>query len=607
MSIRNKVLGVIGLTFVVLFIALYAISRSVILASFAELEADTVQANLTRIQNVLRDEVTRQLATNGDWSIWTSTYDFVQGNLDSYLEDNLDPAALVTLNINMMLFVNNASEIYHSVTVDFESGEAIEQVEGLESYLTDALLLTNTMEDMEGVGGFIRTAQRLILVTSRPILTSEQGGPPAGSLIMGRFFDDSQVADLSESLQLSIEILPYDAADLSEDVQTAKESLSTSTANFMQVLDENTIGAYALMIDIRGEPISIIKMQMPRAIYAQGEQTLQVLAAQLLVTGLVISLVVSFLMNSLIINRVTQLGSEVDAIQSTEALSQRVTVTAHDEVSKLSENINGLLGRINSAQQQLEKQNQELATAYQQAEEATRLKSEFLSTMSHELRSPLNSVIGYASIMLEGIGGEIDADARDMVTNINESSEHLLRLINDVLDISKIEAGRLEIVNQAFAPSALCERISEQMSVLAKRKNIDFVVELAENVPPKLMGDEERIAQILINLVSNAIKFTELGEVKLQATWDNGLCLKVSDTGIGIPPHALQYIFEEFRQVDGSTSRKYGGTGLGLSIVRKLAEAMGGSVNVESTVGEGTHFTVSLPLPVVLETIEDKS
>ena len=179
-------------------------------------------------------------------------------------------------------------------------------------------------------------------------------------------------------------------------------------------------------------------------------------------------------LEAVVIRRITTLDQEVDAIQDSSSSTLRVSVTSADEVTDLSTHINGMLDSLEAQQQQLEANNAALQVAYEQAEEATRLKSQFLSTMSHELRTPLNAVIGYAGIMLEGIGGEIDEDAEEMIGNIQESSQHLLKLINDVLDISKIEAGRLEIVPEPFAVRMLANALQEQMQVLGLQKKYWF-------------------------------------------------------------------------------------------------------------------------------------
>jgi signal transduction histidine kinase len=189
-----------------------------------------------------------------------------------------------------------------------------------------------------------------------------------------------------------------------------------------------------------------------------------------------------------------------------------------------------------------------------------------------------------------------------MLDRIEANSKRLLALINDILDIAKIEAGRMELVAQPFAPRALCETWQAQMAVLAEQKNLQFDIFVADDVPEVLYGDEGRITQIAINLLSNAFKFTEQGGVALTMAWEDALLtpnwvIQVRDTGTGISEDFLTVIFDEFRQVDSSTRRSYGGTGLGLAIVRNLCTLMRGTVTVESVVGVGSTFTVTLPLP----------
>ena len=610
MSIRLKVLGAIVVTFLALFITIFAISQSVLLNSFAKLEQESAQENITRVQNVLQDDIAKQLSTNVDWATWTDTYEFMQGNYPEFPDDNLYTDAVVPLNLNMMLFVTNDGELSASKIIDLETGEDIALPDGFEDYFTDQVLLISDADFEAGndsVGGFLRTADgRLVMVTARPVLNSDGTGPVAGTLVMGRFIDTSQVAALATSLQQDIQIYPYAADDLPAYVNMAKNTLSDTSPTVIEVLDENTIVGYARMLDITGQPISVTIVMQPRDIFVQGQQTVSLLAIWLVITGLVLSIVMGIALDWVVLRRMTRLANEVNTIQEGADTSRRVTITSSDEVTDLSQNINSMLERISLSRKQLEANNAELKVAYEHAEEATRLKSQFLSTMSHELRTPLNAIIGYSGIMLEGIGGEIDDDAQEMVKNIYDSSNRLLKLINDVLDISKIEAGRLELVPEPFSVRLLAGNLKEQMEVLAFKKNIGFHMTIADDVPMVLHGDKTRIEQIIINLISNAFKFTDKGQVDLSFVWQDDLVIRVKDTGKGIAPHALDYIFEEFRQENETTQRTHGGTGLGLAICRKLAELMGGTIKVESTLDEGTTFTVRLPLKPVQNVAEDE-
>lgn len=255
---------------------------------------------------------------------------------------------------------------------------------------------------------------------------------------------------------------------------------------------------------------------------------------------------------------------------------------------------------IREQNEQLTAANYELAVARARAEEATRLKSEFLSTMSHELRTPLNAVVGYSQLLLEGITGELQPRQKDNIERIFANAKTLLNLINDILDLARIEARRMEIVNKPFQLRDWANDIMKQTEGLAADKGLSYSIELDPQLPHTLLGDTSRLKQIALNLISNAVKFTDKGfvRVEIKKTSDTTWALMTQDSGVGIAPHAQEYIFEEFRQIDGSPQRRYGGTGLGLAIVRNLALMMNGSVQVNSQVDQGSTFTVTLPLLV---------
>jgi len=254
---------------------------------------------------------------------------------------------------------------------------------------------------------------------------------------------------------------------------------------------------------------------------------------------------------------------------------------------------------------------EELQKRAQELKELDRLKSAFLANMSHELRTPLNSILGFTDVMLEGLDGELTPYMDNDLRLIQKNGQHLLHLINDVLDMAKIESGRMNLHPEKFIIHNLFEEVASITSTLASERNITLYIDPESDKELEIFADNTRIRQVMINLVNNAVKFTGQGKIAIKAFQMDGAraLITVKDTGLGIPPEKLEAIFEEFSQVDTSTTRKAGGTGLGLPISRRLVEMHGGRLWAESAgvEGEGSTFFVELPLEArITEVIEKK-
>ena len=258
---------------------------------------------------------------------------------------------------------------------------------------------------------------------------------------------------------------------------------------------------------------------------------------------------------------------------------------AEDELRKLNLEL----------EQRVALRTEELAAAMQKAQESDRLKSAFLATMSHELRTPLNSIIGFTGVLLQGLAGPLNEEQAKQLSMTRNSARHLLALINDILDISKIEAGQLEIVKRPFDMREAIESSLRVVQPLLQKKNLQLSTSIGGSVGV-INQDRRRVEQVLINLVNNAIKFTEHGAVEIQCQFKEGrLETSVRDTGIGIRPEDLEGLFKPFRQIDSGLARSHEGTGLGLAICKHLVTAMGGEITVESQWGAGSTFRFILP------------
>ena len=240
----------------------------------------------------------------------------------------------------------------------------------------------------------------------------------------------------------------------------------------------------------------------------------------------------------------------------------------------------------------------EIEAKGRELEIASKHKSEFLANMSHELRTPLNAILGYTELILDNIYGDVPENIQEVLDRVEKNGRHLLGLINDVLDLSKIEAGQLALSLDDYSMKEVVHTVCTSVESLAAEKNLELKVAVSPEVAYG-KGDHQRISQVFLNLVGNAIKFTEEGEVRIEATTSNdNFVISVSDTGPGLSEADKEMIFEEFHQVDGSSTRKKGGTGLGLSIAKRIVEMHGGRIWVESTEGKGSTFWFTLPVRV---------
>ncbi len=286
-----------------------------------------------------------------------------------------------------------------------------------------------------------------------------------------------------------------------------------------------------------------------------------------------------------------------DSQQSNLRLTARTTELneANERLGRLNSELQVQSRELKNQAEELKAQKSELEIQRIQVEQADRLKSEFLSNMSHELRTPLNSILALSQLMLARGTGKDAEKEREYLGVMERNGRGLLSLINDILDLSKIEAGKMDLYISEFMPADLAGRAVETAETLAVDKDLKITIR-PDKVLPIIRSDGEKVYQIILNLITNAVKFTEKGGVTVGVkAAGEGVAFVVSDTGIGIPAEDLPHVFDEFRQVDGSTTRARGGTGLGLSICRKLAKLLGGEISVTSIPGEGSTFTLTLP------------
>ncbi|MFV3073316.1 ATP-binding protein [Niveispirillum fermenti] len=318
---------------------------------------------------------------------------------------------------------------------------------------------------------------------------------------------------------------------------------------------------------------------------------LQILPLALLAPAVALALAAS----QRVIGGLQRVGQGVEAIGGGN-LGHRLDVSGQDEFAQLSAGVNRMAIQLQALYADIAGKMEALSVAKQLAEAGEKAKGAFLANMSHEIRTPLNAVIGFADLLRDGTAPV--ADREKWLGLQMEAARALIAIVDDVLDLSKIEAGRLDLEPAALDPAALAESCVALLMPRAADKGLAIRAALADDLPNWVVGDAVRLRQILLNLLSNAVKFTSTGGVTLSLVrHGSSLVFTVSDTGMGIPPERQQHLFMPFSQLDASITRRFGGTGLGLAITKRLVDAMGGSIALDSRPGQGSQFHVTLPLP----------
>jgi len=586
-----------------LIVSLALILNLIMNKGLDEVEYQREMVTLERVPRAIdaRLEILNHIAI--DWGNWDDTYNFIKNPSPDYVKSNLNAESFAQLKVNILIIADlNGSMVYKS---HYYNGVLSNNTPELEEYFSEGINYfhaTGYFTDR----GIILLPKYPLLVVSRPVLRSDGVGPNDGHIIFGRYLDLEETSYISDFVGYPVEIMRYDVV-VPDDFNEAKLFFSNNNSLLVKNINETTSFGYVLIMDGYNQPALIVKVIIDRTAHKQGRIIQRYLWASVIISCLVMMIIMRTLLSLTLLRKIKKIYTTIEYVRAKDDLSKRIDVKSKCEIGLLANNLNAMITSLESSRAKLVQESEEIAKANAELKKIDVMKDDFISNVSHELRSPLATIKAYTQMMDNGDLGKINKYQKEGVGIILSSSNQLQNLISELLDISRLESSnaRFQFSRQKLRP-IIDEVIFEFRPGLRKVKG-RVVNQVSKYC--SLDIDRDRVKQVFRNLMDNAIKYMSkrplLITISSRKAADGNCEILFSDNGVGIKPENMVFLFSKFYQVNqGLNKAAESGVGLGLSIVKEILKAHGAEITAESDYGKGTTFRIVFP-PARPELVND--
>ena len=580
MKLRSNLVIVFAVTYLCLLGVLYISTTTVLLEGYQEIETADIHHLVDMGLSALDHRVSDLDLINLGFAAKDDMYSFMQDQDVEHIETILLDAAFLGAKINLMLFVNNDNEILYGKAFDLTEEKEAPIPDGIYEHIYLNQLLTDHQGPDSKVQGILQIPEGLLLITSQPITASQEEAPIKGTLVIGRYLDSSEIEKVREYAGLSLEIVDISEAEEKIDFQSALREISDDNQIAIIRLHKNLIAGYSTINDIYGDPILVLKVDTSRAIFSLGQTSVWFFLISFLIMGVGIGALAMLATDRVIISRLTKLEDEVSSIDPNTLELGQVEASGDDEISMLATSINGMLDAIRRYRSLL-KENERMAAI-----------GETAAMVGHDLRNPLQVIVGSIELIKKGLNkrGDSEGDSSDgreiekWVDKIDAQTDYMNKIVSDLQDYSRnIKPTREEADLEAL--------MGDVVSSVDIHGDVDVSIVLDEGLPD-ISVDETLMKRLFTNLILNAVQaMPDGGSLSIRGSLQgDDVVISVEDTGVGIREENLDEIFKPL------FTSKAKGTGFGLPVCKRIVDAHGGTISVESEEGVGSTFTVKLPI-----------